>query len=550
MRAPSLAMAGLALVGSCTTEPPYGDALPQAQVEHRQDLDAPRLLRRMSLDLRGVLPSVDELDAVEADPALVADLRDTWLDDPLLEERLVHLLAERWHTRTDAFDIEHYDYGFEDHEAYAWYRSVGEEPLRLMARVVVEDRSWTEVVTADTTVANELLGAHWPLDYPEGETGWQEVAYTDGRPAAGVLATNGLWWRYSTSAFNQNRGRAAAMTRLLICEDVLSRPVSFADAPNLLSDEGTAEAIATEPACVSCHATLEPIAATLYGFFPLEQYNVAEVDTYHPERELQGEADLGVTRAWYGTPVDGLGELGQVIAEDPRFARCAAESFAAALWRREVALDEQAHIDALRDELVLADGRIKPLLRAITQTPAYRAGSLSDDAPADLLDRERTIRLLPPDVLRSSLEALTGFRWTTGDVPLLDEDSDGVRILAGGVDGEEVQTPQEEPGLTWALVGAELAEGAAAHAVETELVAEEPGVQLFAGLTLDDRPGDTPFDGTLEQLIWQTTATRPDAQRLDELHQLWLAMEADAGAAEAWTALLTLLLRDPEMVTT
>ena len=31
-------------------------------------LDAPRLARRLSLDLRGVLPSTEELDAVEADP--------------------------------------------------------------------------------------------------------------------------------------------------------------------------------------------------------------------------------------------------------------------------------------------------------------------------------------------------------------------------------------------------------------------------------------------------------------------------------------------------
>ena len=31
-------------------------------------LEGPRLLRRISLDLRGVLPSIAELDAVEANP--------------------------------------------------------------------------------------------------------------------------------------------------------------------------------------------------------------------------------------------------------------------------------------------------------------------------------------------------------------------------------------------------------------------------------------------------------------------------------------------------
>ena len=190
MRAP---FAAALLLGACTTEPPYGAALPATSVEYRVALDAPRLLRRMSLDLRGVLPEAAELDAVEADPEALDALRDAWLEDPLLEERLVYLLAERWHTRVDDFDIEPYDYGLGDDDAYAYHRAIGEEPLRLMARVVVEDRSWTEVVTAETTVANELLGAMWPLDYPAGGEGWQEVPYTDGRPAAGVLGTNGLW---------------------------------------------------------------------------------------------------------------------------------------------------------------------------------------------------------------------------------------------------------------------------------------------------------------------------------------------------------------------
>ena len=52
--------------------------------------------------------------------------------------------------------------------------------------------------------------------------------YTDGRPAAGVLATNGLWWRYTTTDSNMNRTRAAAISRLLLCEDFMARPVSFA----------------------------------------------------------------------------------------------------------------------------------------------------------------------------------------------------------------------------------------------------------------------------------------------------------------------------------
>ena len=64
---------------------------------------APRLARRMSLDLRGILPTSAELDLVEADPSQLSTLRDAWLEDPHFEERLVRLLGERWQTRVDEF---------------------------------------------------------------------------------------------------------------------------------------------------------------------------------------------------------------------------------------------------------------------------------------------------------------------------------------------------------------------------------------------------------------------------------------------------------------
>ena len=74
-------------------------------------LSSPRLLRRMSLDLRGTLPSVAELDAVESGDAAALDAgRDAILADPAFEERLVLKLAERWHTRVDEYLLKNVEY--------------------------------------------------------------------------------------------------------------------------------------------------------------------------------------------------------------------------------------------------------------------------------------------------------------------------------------------------------------------------------------------------------------------------------------------------------
>ncbi len=502
------------------------------EIAEHESLPAPRLLRRLSLDLRGVLPSTDELDAVEADASLVWDYRDGWLDDPRLEERLVALLAERWHTTVDDYLIHYFEYPeFRDRPdvEYTFERALGEEPLRLIARIVVDDRPWTDVVLADHSMGHDLLAEIWPMDYPEGAEGWQEVRYTDGRPAAGVLSTNGLWWRYYTTDSNLSRGRAAALTRLLACEDFLSRPISISAA----DDGGSLGSVLEEPGCVSCHSTLDPLAAALFGFYPINPYNGPENSTYHLEREPLGSELLGVAPAWFGIPVNGLEDLAWQIANDERFISCGVESFTEAFWRRELAHDEpedRARVAVLREAFVVGELRVRPLLAAITDHPVYSAGASSD--PAD-----DTRRLLSPDQVATVAQDLSGFTWEADGFDLMRSDTTGYRIMAGGVDGLLVTRAQVDPGLTAALVWQRVAEGVAAGLVDQGAV------------PVDARPGDATFEDTLEAFFWRVMARRPTAEETDALAALFDEVLGLESAEIAWQAVLSAVLRDPEAVT-
>lgn len=513
----------------------------------RVELSAPRLLRRMSLDLRGTLPSVEDLNAVEADEGALEGIRDAYLQDPSFEERMVQLWAERFLTRMDEFQVRYWDYGFEDDEEFQYELSVGEEPLRLVAHVIAEDLPWSEIVTADYTMANETTASIWSIDYPEGETGWQVAHYTDGRPAAGVLATNGLWWRYVTNISNMNRARAAAMTRLLLCQDLLSKPVSLNGVVSLTDEEGTANAIRNEPACVACHSTIEPLAANFFGFWTVAGYNTEELGSYHGEREQMSYDYLGVNPAYFGQPLEGLVDLGRAVAADPRFYSCAAESVAALLWRRDVDEQDFESIDDLRQVLLHNDLRMRPLIAAVTDTPEYREGGLADDASDEAQDREMTARMMAPDVIATTLEALTGFRWTWGGFDQLYNDDIGYRIMLGGLDGYTVGSPQKDPGVTWALTWQRVAEAAASTAVQRELV-DGGDRLLLAQVSLDDQPGDAAFTAELEGLCWRLYAARPDASRIAELSEFWSAVDAIGGPTEAWTRTVSVMLRDPEFV--
>jgi len=529
----------LAALGACAPEPEAA-ASPFVPLEPR------RLARRVSIDLRGVAPTLEELETAEASG--VDALVDQWLYDPRFEGRIADVYAEAWSLHSDQLRITPAEFGFGDDETYAFRRAFEDEPARLAARIVAEDRPWTDIVTADTTMANDLLASMVDVEWVDpAETGeWREARYLDGRPPLGVLATAGLWVRYPTTLFNYNRGRAAVLSQLLLCHDVLGRPVPFA-ATEGSSNEELAAAIGSQTGCVACHAGLDPLASALFGFYPYEDKDGTEIVTYHPERERAGVLYTGVEPAWAGTPVDGVAALGPLIASDPRFPMCTARRAAEQLWGRTTDLHDTAEVVALRDTLQ-AEGRYRSLLAAVIATPEYRAGALVADATAEQLERHRTVRLQSPLTLRSTVEDLTGFHWTWSGWDELDSDETGYRLLLGGADGDLVRVPSYRPSLSRTLVLRRLAQTAARTVVDADLAAPSGDRRLFSGLDLLD-PTDAELDAELGRLSLRVLATDPDEARLGELRQVYQDVAAVSDPPTAWASVVSLLLRDPEFWT-
>jgi hypothetical protein len=536
----------LALLVGCADPPVASPPAASAPVDPHLPLSQARLLRRMSLDLRGTLPTLAELDALAGGESTLDELRDAYLGDPAFEERFVHILAKSYRTQVDDFLVRYDKYpslAVDPTVEYAFERAVGDEPLRLAARVAATDLPWSTIVTADWSMANEITGPLWPVDYPEGGTGWQEVRYTDGRPAAGILATNGLWWRYFTTVSNYNRGRVAALSRLLLCEDYLAREVTVQGFTDTTDVEDN---LRGNPYCLGCHASIDPIAATLFGFWPANEYNIDEIQRYHPEREPLGPYLLDVEPSWFGTPVTSLADLGQHVAADPRFASCTVETAASLLWQRDVVPGDAAALAEVR-AAYLADPRMKTVLRAVTDGGRYRAGNLADDASEEQRATEVLIRQLDAPLLASVLEDLSGFTWTWEGFEQLRSDTYGYRVLGGGVDGIFQTRSLSSPNVTWLLLMRRVAESAAVAAVNDELVGTAER-RVFTHVSLADQPGDGPFTEELTALHRRLYGDAPEAAWQADVEALWSAAAADADPAEAWRTTLAALLQDPAFV--
>jgi hypothetical protein len=510
-------------------------------------LDNARLARRLSIDLRAKLPTDAEL-ARAAEPGGLAELQETWLADPGLEEHLADLFAEEWVLRLDTLRIEPSEFALSDAEAYAFTRSFEDEPARLIAHVIANDRPFTEIVTADYTLANDLLLDLIPLEAedPEDTATWKVARYTDGRPANGILATSGMWLRFHTTIFNYNRGRAAALSRLLLCNDIAGRPVVFQGVSDE-STEGLQAAITTDPGCISCHASLDPLAATLFGFWPYEDMDGTELTTYHPEREMLATRLLGTEPAWFGTPVTAAAQLGPLVAADPRFPVCMARRATERWYGRPTTTADDAHVYALAGVLTSA-WSYKDLIRAIVATEEYRAGALTDAATDAQRSAHPVARVLTPNTLADLVEDATGFRWRFQGAEQVDEDLTGYRALLGGADGESARQPWLEPSVGRSLAIGRLAQAAAARVVDQDLtlVAADRRLLFRNGVEpLELVAGTAAFEAECQALHRRLHGVEASAEELAAETALFTEVEALVGSEEAWASLVSIMIRDP-----
>jgi len=506
------------------------------------EADPVAVLFRASLDLRGVRPTVAEIEAVEADPDALEELLDAFVQDPRLEDRIVDLFGEIYLTRVDSLTVSAASYGLDDEVGFA--SAVGQEPLRILARIVVEDLPFTELVVADWTMATDDLATAWDLDREDGD-GWQVAAYTDGRPTAGILSTNGMWWRYGSTYSNANRGRANAISKILLCSDYLSRPIEFDRNVDLLDEDAVSEAVLTNEGCVGCHATLDPLAAYLWGFYYGYVYSRLDITSYHPERESYWEEATTVAPGFYGEPGNNLSDLGEQLAGDNRLPECLVEHTWELLLQRDVTLDDTNVLVDLREVLLSGEGTIKPLLRAIVDQPEYRIQATDDPQHA-------AVKLTRPELLASQLEDLTGFRFTYDDYDLLSTDTYGLRTLAGGVDGGYVTAPAPQITATAGLVYERVAQAAAWYAVDAER-GEQDTARLFpyVGFTETPDSGRDAMVAQIQHLHLQLFGDRvqADGPEVEANLELWTALyEAEASAEAAWAGLLSVLLRDPDFL--
>lgn len=538
-------------LAACTAEPSPTDpgAVYLSPTEH---------LVRASMALRGLRPSLDELRAVDADPDALPAIVDRYLETPELGATIRELHNESLHVRIQQVGYTMPAYPpLEGRSFTEMAASLYGEPLRLIEDVVMSGQPYTTIVTADYTMADDVVAAIWGLPHPGGPA-WVRTAYPDGR-GGGILGSSAFHLRYRSTGLNYNRGRAAVLARALLCHDFATAEIELDTSVDLSDKDAVGEAIRTNASCAGCHQTLDQLGSYFFAFqqevfFP----GAATYPVWQVYREEVGGAwawTTGRPPAYFGAAAEGLAGLGAAIAADPRFARCAAVRFASYLTERPESLIDRAWISELQERFAAGGFDARALARDIVLADEFRLAGHADPARAEAIRGYQKVR---PAQYDRMLRDLTGYRWTAdeaaptpnailwprmGPIHYLDDDFSGFRVLLGGIDSLYVKQPVHTMTATGSLVVREAAIRAAAH-----VVAHDFGASSGARLLLTAAEPAALDEPSLRAQLAHLHARIFGVPRAPDVEpELALFRDAYAESGDprrAWTILLTAMLSD------
>ncbi|MEO1267155.1 MAG: hypothetical protein AAFX99_03590 [Myxococcota bacterium] len=529
----------------------------QEQVQYLSPTDH---LVRASMALRGVRPSVEELETVRANPDALPGVVDTYIESEAFGTTIRDMHNEGLELRTFVFWFPPVG-ELSDLSVMELNASVQESPLRLIEHVVMNDRPYSEILTADYTVANEVVATVWGMDYNGDGESWVETRWPDqGRVHAGVLSDSFLYMRHYTTPLNAQRRRANMVTKNFLCFDFLSIDINVDGNVDLSDPEAVKDAVKS-PECASCHDSLDPLSALFWRhefFIAPGEFTRYPVSFYQPDYE-RVYRPLFTDREpdYFGLPANDVRELGQHIVADGRFASCTVERFYGYLAQVEPEAIPSSEAQSLRDQFIDSNMNAKALAKAIVLSDAFRIAQVTtaDGEERSFLQKAR------PRQWSRMMEDLVGFRWevnldlpldfvgggTYGRTDLMSDSFFGYEVLAGGSDDFTVTRMVHTLNPTISLVFDAFAQEAAGYVVERDF----SGMSARPLLTVGNDTNEAAVRGELAQLHLKLFAefVEPNSEEVDRSFDLFTAaLGMSNDPVRAWKTVLTAMFQDSRLI--
>jgi hypothetical protein len=468
-------------------------------------------LRKITMNLMGVLPSADhqrrvqnggESVLIEVVEEVLSGVDQGYAENTkqLISDQLVQiwndqLLTDRYLEGGTAINGSDYDrypnlyyYQTWDEQYYSTAvrnlvnDSIAREPLELMRYVFLEDRPWSEILTADYAMINDWsafaysLGSSPTYGDEQHETFYPIQLSTV--PTVGILTSAAFLNRYPTTDTNRNRHRSKVIFDYFLNTDVLA----LADRPIDATNSAIHNPTLNDPQCNVCHSLIDPVAGAFQNWDDDGHYNPRD-EGWYPEMFAPGFEEEAIA---VNESAEALRWLAEIIVLDRRFARSAVNSVFEGITgfpllrgyeeetgsiRYESWEMQEAFLEEVTNKFEAGELDLKIVIREIVLSKYFRAVDHTEASESELLFAG-TARLLTPEELDKRILATTGVQWGTNL-------SDRYRLLYGGIDSNGVSVRLTEPNGVIAAVGSRMANNVSCLAVAPDFVVPKEQRRLF-----------------------------------------------------------------------
>lgn len=520
-------------------------------------LSESRLLRRVTLSLVGRLPTPEESKAVEQDglgalnPILDSILREDafyvrlkeGFNDIFLtvgiEDNAETLLSYDHFEKTrlwyQTHDFSHLPEA--ERERAGWkladvYRdALLREPLELIAYIVRNEKSFTELVTADyimvspytargygifEEIKDRFRNSEDPFEYIparlhalKGRDGKVQESRAGWYPHAGFLSMFHYLRRYPSTETNRNRLRARMFYQHFLGIDIMQLAPRSSDATAVAAKFETPTMQAAD--CVVCHKTIDPVAGIFQDFNFQGELGPRKEGWYQDMFPAGFEGEL--------LPADERWRAPQWLAErtvkDPRFPIAMVEHVYSILVGRKVLqppediedpnfgpkrrafIEQRKMIRQVAARLKESDFNLKEAFKALVTTDFYRADATSstNDDPhrAAELEDVGVVRLITPEQLDRKIQAIFGKPWGRFQ--------EEYKILYGGIDSITVTERNADPSGAMGAIQRIMANDVACQNVGLDFHRPTAERRLFSQIEPSVVPGDEVSNRTIRETI-------------------------------------------------
>ncbi len=364
---------------------------PESTDTEPQHLSAARLARRLTLDIAQRLPYDYEVESLVNTPLSKSVFIEFLLSSPSAPQAIAALHARMWHLSDD--DLPDLDEFAANQESFKTKLTnvrpeILKEPLLYVRKILQEKLPFRFILQGATSVTSESAQAFWGLTdvgqaWPDDT--YRLVEFSDGRPEAGILATNG--W---LSAFPGRRENPAKHRGFRTLSEITCRSFEGPDAHlfTQLTDAdfgvGLEQVSTTNKSCASCHSPLSGASSSFTG--------VGSGSTFETWKTFSSVSGVG-TGIYNGSNYSNLGEFAKLIGEDPQFLRCERDKIASAILQRPLGSLDQISASLILDRAKDNHDFLAALL-PLFESSSYAYGPINPRVKGAYVRQASGIRLL------------------------------------------------------------------------------------------------------------------------------------------------------------